>query len=134
MKIRTNYVSNSSSSSYIVSYDENAEEIIKSKNGTLIKIRPKDLIDEIEDKYETHSECTMMERKGSDAIYTYAKEWWDEESLKDLKEFLDKNPDYIKAEFQINYYDKKIKRELLNLMKMGLIDVYADEYALRDDC
>ena len=37
MKIRTNYVSNSSSSSYIVSYDENAEEIIKSKNGTLIK-------------------------------------------------------------------------------------------------
>ena len=133
MKVRNGYVSNSSSSSFIVSYNPEAKEILKSKNGTEIIFCPKDLIDEIDDKYETHSECTMMTRKGADAIYEYAKEWWDENDLKELKEFLDKNPEYHKAEFQINYDDTRIKRKLLNLIKMGLMDVYASEYALRDD-
>jgi hypothetical protein len=134
MKIRSNYVSNSSSSSFIVSYDENAKEILISQNGTKIIYSVKDFIDEIDSKYEIHGDSTMMERKGADAIYNYAKEWWSEKDLKELKAFLDKNPEHHKAEFQIEYCDKRIKKQLLNLMKMGLIDVYADEYALRDDC
>ena len=134
MKVRNGYVSNSSSSSFIVSYDPNAKEILKSKNGTEIIYCPQDLIDEIDAKYEIHSESTMMERKGSAAIYEYAKEWWDEDSLKELKEFLDKNPEHHKAEFQIEYGDTRLKRMLINLMKMGLMDVFADEYDLRDDC
>lgn len=134
MKVRSNYVSNSSSSSFIVSYDPEAKEILTSKNGTKIVYSVKDLIDEIDNAYESHSECTMMNRKGSSTIYDYAKEWWDEDSLKELKEFLDKNPEHYKAEFQINYDDTRIKKKLLNLMKMELIDVLADEYALRNDC
>ena len=134
MKVRSNYVSNSSSSSFIVSYNPEAKEILKSKNGTEIIFCPKDLIDEIDEKYETHSECTMMNRKGAATIYEYAKEWWDEDSLKELKEFLDKNPEHYKAEFQINYDDTRLKRKMLNLIKMGLMEVFADEYALRDDC
>jgi hypothetical protein len=110
MKIRTNYVSNSSSSSFIVSYDRNAKEILTSMNGTKIEIKPQFLIDELEKMYETHSECTMMIRQGSSAIYNDAKEWWDEECLKELKNFLDKNPEHCKAEFQINYDDKNIKK------------------------
>ena len=134
MKIRSNYVSNSSSSSFIVSYEPNAKEILVSKNGTKIVYSVEDLINEIDNRIETHSESTYMLRKGSAAIYEYAEDWWSEDDIKELKDFLDKNPDYHKAEFQINYDDSHLKRKLLNLMKMGLVDVFASEYDLRDDC
>jgi hypothetical protein len=134
MKIRSNYVSNSSSSSFIVSYEPNAKEILVSKNGTKIVYSVEDLIDEIDNRIETHSESTYMLRKGSAAIYEYAEDWCSEDYIKELKDFLDKNPDYHKAEFQINYDDSHLKRKLLNLMKMGLVDVFASEYDLRDDC
>jgi hypothetical protein len=134
MKMRINYVSNSSSSSFIVSYDKNAKEILKSKNGTEIIYVVQELINEIDEKYEIHSESTMMKRKGAKEIYEYAKEWWSEESLQELKKFLDKDPDYYKAEFQIEYCDRKIKKKLLTLYKMGLIEIFANEYDLRDDC
>lgn len=134
MKIRSNYVSNSSSSSFIISYDPEAKEILKSKNGTEIIYSIKDFMDEMEYKYEVHSESTMLFEKGAKAIYDHAKEWWYDEDLKSLKEFLDKNPEHYKARLQIEYCDGRLKRYLLNLMKMGLVDVYADEYDLRDDC
>lgn len=134
MKIRMSYVSNSSSSSFVVSYDEDAQEILISKNGTKIVYSVKELIDTIRNKIEIHSESTYMEREGSSVIYEYAQENYDENYVKRLKEFLDKNPEQCKAEFQIEYQDKYTKRMLLNLMNMGLIDVFADKYALRDDC
>ena len=133
MKLRTNYVSNSSSSSFIVSYQPDKKIILKHKENE-IEFNVKDFMNEIESKYESHSECTMMLEKGAKAIYEEAKEWWDEDDLKQLKIFLDKNPDDLKVHFQINYDDTRIKKKLLNLMKMGLIDVLADEYALRNDC
>ena len=134
MKIRTNYVSNSSSSSFIISYDPEAKTILKSENGVEIVFSVREFVDEMESKYETHSESTYVERCGSAAIYEYAQEWWGEEELKELKAFLDKNPEYHKLDFQINYDDTHIKKWLLNLYKLGLVDVYADEYAMRDDC
>jgi hypothetical protein len=134
MKIRLNYVSNSSSSSYIISYDPSAKSILKSENGIEIEYKVQDFINEMEKRYEIHSESTMIERCGSDTIYEYAEEWWDKEELKELKEFLDKNPEYHKMELQIEYSDTLMKHYLFNLYKLKLIDVYADEYAMRDDC
>ena len=134
MKIRINYVSNSSSSSYVISYKENAIAILKSENGIEIEYKVSDFIREMEEKYETHSESTYVVCFGSKEIYEEAKEWWDAEDLKELKEFLDKNPDEKKMKLQINYRDNFMKKTLLNLYKLGLIDVFADEYDLRDDC
>jgi hypothetical protein len=133
MKIRANYVSNSSSSSYIISYDPDAKALLTSENGLTIEYKVSDFINEMRKKYEIHSESTMVEREGSDAIYSYAKEWWGEEELKDLKEFLDKNPEFHKMDLQIEYQDSLMKKMLLNLYKLNLIDVYAEEYAMRDD-
>ena len=134
MKVRTNYVSNSSSSSFIISYNPEAKTILTSPNGIEIEYKVKDFIQLLEKQNDWCGEATQIEREGSSCIYEYAKEWWDEENLKDLKEFLDKNPEQYKMELRINYYDKNIKKNLLNLNKLGLVDVYADEYAMRDDC
>ena len=133
MKIRNGYVSNSSSSSFIISYNPDAKVLLRSESGIEIEYRVRDFIEEMDKKYEIHSESTMIERTGSACIYEYAKEWWEEEQLKELKEFLDKNPDYHKMELQIEYGDRMMKTYLLNLYKLGLVDVYADEYAMRND-
>lgn len=134
MKIRTNYVSNSSSSSFIISYNPEAKTILKSDNGVEIEFKVIDFINEIRNKYEDYGECTMINREGSDSIYSYNAEWWEEGAVKELKDFLDKNPQDYKIELQISYNDKFIKKTLLNLHKLGLVDVLADEYAMRDDC
>lgn len=134
MKVRAGYVSNSSSSSFIISYNPEAKTILKSDNGVEIEFRVIDFINEIRNKYDDYGECTMINREGSDSIYSYNAEWWEEETVKELKNFLDKNPQDYKMELQINYNDKFIKKTLLNLHKLGLIDVLADEYAMRDDC
>ena len=133
MKIRNGYVSNSSSSSFIISYDPNAKAILRSESGIEIEYTVRNFIEEMDKKYEIHSESTMIERTGSACIYEYAEEWCSQEYLKELKEFLDKNPEHHKMELQIEYSDTMMKSYLLNLYKLGLIDVFADEYAMRYD-
>lgn len=136
MKIRTNYVSNSSSSSFIISYNPDAKIKLTSENDKTIDFNIKDFINEIDSKYETHSECTLMLEKGAKAIYEYAEEWWDENELKRLKDFLDENPEDHKIHFQINYDDTFIRKYFIMLVELGIVKIFTDEdteYDLRKD-
>ena len=135
MKIRSNYVSNSSSSSFIISYNPEKKFIMECNNRK-IEFNVKDFINEIDSKYETHSECTMMLEKGAKYIYEEAKLWWDEDELKKLKMFLDKNPDDYKVHLQVNYDDVFIRKYLISLIKLGIVEIFENEYTeydLRED-
>ena len=133
MKIRECYVSNSSSSSFIISYDPESKAILRSDNGVEIVCFTKDFIREMDSKNDIHGESSCIERAGYEDIYEYAKEWWEEKELKELKNFLDKNPNNHKLEIQISYDDSYLKRWMLSLYKLGLLDVYAEEDDLTED-
>lgn len=133
MKIRNGYVSNSSSSSFLISYKDGAGEILKSANGTEIKYSVESLLEEIRKRYEIHSDSTMMEAEGTASVLNYIQDHYCNDTVREMKKFIDKYPDENKALFQIEYGDKFIKKTLLNLIHMGLVKVWADEYDLRDE-
>lgn len=133
MKIRSGYVSNSSSSSFLISYKDGAGEILKSANGTEIKYGIDALLDEIRGRYEIHSDSTMLEAEGTASVWDYIQDHYCDDTVKEMKEFIDKYPNENKALLQIEYGDKFIKKMLLNLIHMGLVKVWADEYDLRDE-
>ena len=133
MKVRSGYVSNSSSSSFLISYKEGAGEILKSANGTEINYSVEALLGEIRGRYEIHSDSTMLEAEGTASVLDYIQDNYCDDTVKEMKEFIDKYPNENKALLQIEYGDKFIKKMLLNLIHMGLVHVWADEYDLRDE-
>lgn len=133
MKIRNGFVSNSSSSSFLISFKDGAYEILKSANGTEIKFGIDDLLDEIRKRYEIHSDSTILEAEGTASVWNYIQDKYCDDTVKEMKEFIDKYPEENKALIQIEYGDKFIKKALLNLIHIGLVHVLADEYDLRDE-
>lgn len=137
MKQRTGYVSNSSSSSYIIAYENNASETIVSKNGTKIVFSVDTFIKWVEKQSWrcTCSDDTEIHSQDIDEIISIAEEdkKYNEDYYKEKMDFLMKNKGKNFVDFDIAYSDVEIKQYLLTLIKLGLLEVFADESALKED-
>lgn len=135
MKYRVCFVSNSSSSSFIISFDESAKETLISQNGAKVIYAVADFIREMRKKYETYGESTHVEAEGKESIYEYIKNAYgnyDKDFVDRVGEFLDKYPEQEKMLLQIEYTDSLMRRMLLNLIHMGLVNVLEDKYAMEE--
>lgn len=137
MKQRTGFVSNSSSSSYIIAYENNASETIVSKNGTKIVFSVDAFIKWVEKQSWrcTCSDDTEIHSRDIDEIISIAEEdkKYNEDYYKEKMDFLMKNKEKNFVDFDIAYSDVEIKQYLLTLIKLGLLEVFADESALKED-
>lgn len=135
MKIRSNYVSNSSSSSFIVEFKE-LEEIITIA-GEQISVM--DFFDAIESYSNSYTEETRMNKKAideeskEDLIETIDKtiEWVedeDKECLITLKKDIENCPEKSFAHFNLSYHDKALNFLFKLLCKYGLFKIrYSNE-------
>ena len=121
MKIRSNYVSNSSSSSYIIVYDEDASIKMKDFEWSV-----QDLIDYIENiSHDWSSECTQIKAIGKESSIEFIKDRWsDDEYSREIIKKIEKSKKNGAAILNISYHDpvtKKLFDWLKNRKKIKLI-------------
>jgi len=133
MKIRTNYVSNSSSSSFIIAYNDKKVEF-KSENGGVIRFSPHDFYSYLDSLHSNYSDSTQLDAVGKDNVLYMINDWstWSsssEDNYKDLKELIKKSHEDYMIMFSISYHDK-LSMILLNaLLSDGAIRLlYSSEY------
>lgn len=111
MKIRKGYVSNSSSSSFIIAYNDKKVEF-KSENGGVIRFGPHDFYDHLQSCSGSNSESTQLEANGKDNILSAINDWSSysvsdgKDYYKDLKESIKNSDEENIIMFDIGYHDE----------------------------
>ena len=125
MKIRECYISNSSSSSYIIEYKDGSK--FETEN---LELNVKEFIDLLSSMSYTHSESTMVEHSSKEGIIHEIEDWWlssDEEKDKLIHKIKESKADHL-AMIQISYDDGLIKKIFKLLVDTKNIKViYGDE-------
>ena len=116
-----NYVSNSSSSSYIISYNEGA---CFQSNG--LKITVEKFINHIESNSNWDSECTEIKAKGKELVCKAIKEWWYDDKQNFADKVLEIKEDNV-VYLQISYRDELIQDLFTLFTKNDVIKVFYDE-------
>jgi hypothetical protein len=127
MKVRNGFVSNSSSSSFIIAYrkDDSDTHICPTCGSYLGFLK---LLDIMERGSYDHSGCSKIEARGIDNIvskhdYGYGEKSYGEELKDEIMEFLKdkKENDWEILEVQISYLDKELKDMMLNDKSINVI-------------
>ena len=126
MKIRSNYVSNSSSSSYIIVYDEDAS--IKMKD---FEWYVQDFIDYMENiSHDWSSECTQVKAIGKESSIEFIKDRWsDDEYYREIIKKIEKSKKNGAAVLNISYHDPVTKKLFDWLKSRKKIEVINEEEA-----
>lgn len=126
MKIRTNYVSNSSSSSFIIHVKDWNKSIPLPNHP--VGITPELFTTYLAGLYDSHSDATQVDNYGYQAIVDDFKgwldvpsDWWD--NLDKLNKALGDDLDDSLLDIRINYCDKFSKMLLEELVSAGAIDI-----------
>lgn len=130
MKIRTSYVSNSSSTSYIVYVRNREAEILLPGHANGISFDM--LLKAIQSCSESCSDCTMVERYGIADILDEYLEW---NSREDNPEFVDRLDELSAAggdddvyELQIAYGDQLYRLLLCEFIHMGAVELLSSDH------
>ena len=118
MKIRNGYVSNSSSSSFIISY----------KRGDGIKIKGlefsvEQFIQMVNQFPYCRSDSTRVFHYNKEQILDYRKDWYSEEQYERLRDLLKEEVEYI--QLIISYHDKftyKLMKFLQDRKKLKILE------------
>lgn len=113
MKIRNGFVSNSSSSSFIILYNNGASVKFKDFEWSV-----DDLLDYVENiSHDWSSECTQLKAVGKDLTIEFIKDrWCDSEYNQKLVDIITKSKKDSAAVLNISYHDP-ITMKLFNLLK-----------------
>ncbi|MFA6889890.1 MAG: hypothetical protein WCQ80_02580 [Bacilli bacterium] len=125
MKTRIGYVSNSSSSSFIIAYNDKKIEF-KSEHGGVISLSPHDFYFYINSLSNSFGDATEIEAVGKDNVLSSINSWseWSnsgEDYNKDLKELIKKSPEDYITMFSISYHDALPMMLLKALLSDGAI-------------
>lgn len=123
MKIRTNYVSNSSSTSFIIAYNESSALVIE-KNGKKFTVMTfNEFLEMIDEKHSANGWCSESTRIVASG-YENIKDWLNEEDWRDsewsqgiLKSMNESKKDFSEFIIMNIEYSDKMSRRLLDLFE-----------------
>jgi len=131
MKIRSGFVSNSSSTSYTIYYDPSASVTLRAKGKVCVEMTVNDFFDAIIDKGNYCSDETSIRVQGIENAIDYYSEkasWDDGVSLARFKEFLaSRKKKGNVAVIRISYHDEFAKK-MFNIFKAtGLFELMDED-------
>lgn len=135
MKLRIGFVSNSSSSSFIIAFDYADTKTVKLEDGSTLTFDVQTFIDAMKAKWEIHSESTFIREETEQVILEHT-DYWEKEAVEELKKFFKKNQGKEFIDLQIEYQDHATRKWFNLLRKVGLIDFFdyfGDEYLKEDE-
>ena len=140
MKTRSGYVSNSSSSSFIVMYNNDSKMVMKGrkKGSPSVDFTIQDFIDLIEHSPNYRSDCTEIIADGIENVESYLTEKdysgysrYDKEYANKIIEKMNANKDKYNeaAIFRVEYDDKFVRKLLEAFINSGeMLSLEEEEY------